>query len=210
MICNSYRALNEMLVFLRENLVLLSVPKTGTTALHDALKGRADMVVANPPELKHSPVFRYNRWFRPMFAKVCDKEPELVAVVREPISWLGSWYRFRQRPLVDGKPTSTKGHSFDEFVREYCRGKPAPFANVGSQAKFLEPQPSGCAVKYLFRYDNLTAYHAFLQDRLGFAIETKQANVSPKMTLTLDPEIEALLRRKRAEEFALYESLPAR
>ncbi|WP_282091675.1 sulfotransferase family 2 domain-containing protein [Epibacterium ulvae] len=196
-----------MLVFLKENLVLLSVPKTGTTALHEALKDRADIVISNPPELKHSPVYRYNRWFRPMFSKVCDKEPELCAVVREPISWLGSWYRYRQRPLIDGQPTSTKGVSFDDFVHSYCRGKQPPYANIGSQAKFLETQPNGCAVQHLFRYENLNAYHQFLQARLATTLDTKKTNVSPSGDLSLSMKTEALFRRKKPEEFELYNSV---
>ncbi len=194
-----------MLVFLKENLVLLSVPKTGTTAYMEALAPRADMVVANPPELKHAPVYRYNRWFRPMFEKICSAEPELLAVVREPVSWLGSWYRFRQRPYLDGKPTSTKDVSFDDFVREYCRGKPAAFANVGSQAKFVAPQPNGCKVSHLFRYEELEKLDAFLNARLGLEIQTPKSNVSARVSLQLAPKTEDILRRKKPEEFALYD-----
>ncbi len=196
-----------MLVFLKENLVLLSVPKTGTTAYMDALKDHADIVVANPPELKHAPVFRYNRWFRPMFDKIFDKQPELVAVMREPVSWLGSWYRYRQRPYLDGKPTSTKDISFDDFVLDYCRGKQPPYANVGSQAKFLEPQPNGCKVSHLFRYEALENYRLFLQERLKVELAPKQKNVSQSADLTLNADVEAVLRRKYAPEFELYNSI---
>lgn len=203
----NYRNLYEMLVFLKKNLVFISVPKTGTTAYMDALAPYADMVVANPPELKHSPVFRYNRWFRPMFAKICNKEPELLAVVREPISWLASWYKYRQRPFLDGKPTSTRGLSFDDFVRAYCRGTQPAYANVGSQAKFLEPQKNGCKVTYLFRYDELDKLDAFLSERLGVEIETPRSNVSPELDVQLSPAVTQLLRRKKPEEFALYDGI---
>ena len=56
-----------MLVFYKANLVFLSVPKTGTTAYEEALQPHADMVLLQPPELKHAPVYRYNRFVRPMF-----------------------------------------------------------------------------------------------------------------------------------------------
>ena len=79
-----------MLVFFKERLAFLSVPKTGTTAYETALAARADMVIREPPMLKHAPVYRYNRFIRPMFLRVCDAEMELMAVMREPISWLGS------------------------------------------------------------------------------------------------------------------------
>ncbi|MEN8741336.1 MAG: gamma-glutamyl kinase [Phaeobacter gallaeciensis] len=196
-----------MLVFYDERLVLLSVPKTGTTAYQAALRDRADFVVSDPPQLKHAPVFRYNRWFRPMFERVCGVELELAAVMREPISWLGSWYRFRQRPFLDGSPNSTKGISFDDFVRAYCKGDVPKFADVGSQAKFLETQRNGCAVTHLFRYEDQPALTAFLEERLDMKIATDRQNVSPAMDLALDPKVEAILRRKRAADFELYDSI---
>ena len=104
-----------MLVFFKERLAFLSVPKTGTTAYETALAPRADMVISEPPMLKHAPVYRYNRFIRPMFLKVCDAELELMAVMREPISWLGSWYRYRRRPFMQGKPNATFDVTFDEM-----------------------------------------------------------------------------------------------
>ena len=196
-----------MLAFHKEKLVILAVPKTGTTALHTALQARADMVIKDPPELKHAPVYRYNRFIRPMFERVCGTEMDTVAVMREPVSWLGSWYRYRQRPFMQGKPNATHGISFDDFVRAYVRGNKPGFANVGSQAKFLAPQPNGTAITHLFRYEDPDALRSFLEDRLQMKIETRRENESPKMELSLSPEIEAILRRKCAEEFELYESL---
>ena len=83
-----------MLVFYKAKLAFLSVPKTGTTAYEAALRDHADLVISEPPMLKHAPVYRYNRFVRPMFLNVCDTEPEVMAVMREPISWLSSWWRY--------------------------------------------------------------------------------------------------------------------
>lgn len=196
-----------MLVFYKERLVLLAMPKTGSTAYQSALRDRADLVISGPPELKHAPVFRYSRWFRPMFARVCDTRMELVAVMREPISWLGSWYRYRQRDAVAGLPVSTAGLSFDDFVRGYVKGNQPAFANVGSQAKFLEAQPNGTGISHLFRYEDLSRLDRFLEDRLEIELRTPRLNCSPRMDLTLSPAMEQRLRRKCAAEFALYDSI---
>lgn len=199
-----------MMVFWNERLVLLSVPKTGTHAYTQALGPRASMVVTDPPELKHAPVYRYNRFFRPMFEKMGAVDMELVAVIREPLSWLGSWYRYRQRPALDGRRASTKSHSFDTFLTECCADTPAPFANVGSQAKFVEARPNGTAVRQFFRYEDQAGFRNFLIDRLGDIPDIPSANVSPKRSLDISPEVEALVRKKRAAEFALWESIPIR
>ena len=196
-----------MLVFFKERLAFLSVPKTGTTAYETALRGRADMVISDPPLLKHAPVYRYNRFLRPMFLNVCKVELELMAVMREPVDWLGSWYRYRRRPFMEGKPNSTHGVSFDEFVQAYLQGKRPGFAEVGSQQKFLETQPNGTGVTHLFRYEDQPRLQRFLEERLEVRLELGRENVSPQMPLELSPETEGRLRRKCAEEFALYDSI---
>ena len=196
-----------MLVFYDERLVLLSVPKTGTTAYQAALRDRADFVVSDPPQLKHAPVFRYNRWFRPMFERVCGVELELAAVMREPISWLGSWYRYRRRPFLSGRPNSTENVSFDEFVQAYCQGDAPAYARVGSQAKFLEPRPNGTRVTHLFRYEDQAPLRQFLETRLDCQLDLDRANVSPDMALDLSPKTRAKLERKYAADFELWHSI---
>lgn len=198
-----------MLVFSKQKLVFLSVPKTGSTAYQAALAPLASMVVSDPPELKHAPVFRYNRFFRPALEKFVGPDLAVLAVMREPVSWLGSWFRYRQRPFLDGHPNSTAGLGFDDFVGAYLQGAKPAFANVGSQAKFLEPQRNGTAVTHLFRYEDQDGLRRFLEARLGTAIAPAPANVSSAEPLSLSPRLAAALRRKCAAEFALYDSIGA-
>lgn len=196
-----------MLVFWKQKLVFLAVPKTGTTAYEQALSPLASMLILDPPELKHAPLYRYNRFFRPMFEKAARTDDmETLAVIREPIDWLGSWYRYRQRPFMQGRPNATFDVSFDDFVDAYMQGKPPGFANVGSQARFLEPRPNGTAVTHLFQYEQQDKLISFLEDRLETSITLPRANVSPEMTLNLSPGVEKKLRRKMAEEFDLWDS----
>lgn len=196
-----------MLVFSNEKLVFLSVPKTGTTAYEAALAPRAAMVVRQPPELKHAPVFRYNRFFRPAIEKFMGEGFDVLAVMREPLDWLGSWYRYRQRPGQENARNSTHGISFDDFVTAYMKGDRPAFAQVGSQVKFLEPQKNGTAVTHLFRYEDQDGLRAFLQARLGVTVETKRLNSSPSMPLVLSDQVEAKYRRKFAVEYQLYDSI---
>ena len=196
-----------MLVFYKERLAFLSVPKTGTTAYEAALAPRADLVISEPPMLKHAPVYRYNRFIRPMFLRVCEAEMELMAVMREPVSWLGSWYRYRRRPFMKDKPNNTLDVSFDEFVLAYMKGNKPGFADVGSQANFMKGQPNGTEITHYFRYEDQQRLQSFLQERLQVELNLDRMNVSPEMTLTLDPDVERRLRRKCAEEFDLYDSI---
>ncbi|MBU2982182.1 gamma-glutamyl kinase [Lentibacter algarum] len=196
-----------MLIFSKAKLVLFSVPKTGTTAIETALSPLASIAITEPPELKHAPVYRYNRFFRPMVEKFIGEDVETIAVIREPVSWLGSWYRYRQRSFLDGKTTSTKGMSFNSFVEAYLHDEKPSFANVGAQSKFVEPRPNGTSIKRLFRYEHLDDCITYLEDRLGQKIDLPKKNVSPASELDLTTDIEARLRLECAAEFDLWNSI---
>ena len=196
-----------MLVFPDARLVLLAVPKTGTTALAAAYGARAGVVVSQPPEFKHLGLRKFDRLFRPVLDRVTGGAPyETVAVMREPIDWLGSWYRFRLRDDILGTPISTRAIDFERFVLDRLSDTLPTHAAVGRQSRLVAPFPDR-RVDHLFRYDRLEALAAFLADRLKVAPPLPRRNVSPPAQLALSAGTEARLRAERAEEFALYDSI---
>src|SRR3990167_2597853 len=89
-----------MLVFWEERLVLLATPKNGTTSIAKALESRAAISIQRPPELKHTPIKRFRRFIGPYLEQVSKEPFTVIGVMREPRDWLGSWYRYRQRPGI--------------------------------------------------------------------------------------------------------------
>ncbi|WP_170769797.1 sulfotransferase family 2 domain-containing protein [Ruegeria lacuscaerulensis] len=195
-----------MLVFYEERLAFLSVPKTGSTAYHSALRDRADIVVTGPPDLKHAPVRRYDRFFQNIFRKMHDTEMEIMAVVREPIDWLGSWYRFRSRPERLNHPHSTHDLSFDDYVQAYMQSPRPEYADVGSQSQFFRTRSNGFGATHVFKYEHQDKILSFLQSRLNMEITLPRENVSPLRDLTLSGETERKFRRKHAAEFACHDA----
>lgn len=193
-----------MLVFSKAKLVFLSMPKTGSTAFHHALAPLAAIAVCNPPELKHAPLYRYNRFYRPMIDKFLGEELDIMAVVREPVSWLGSWYRYRQRPEMRGKTNATHNMSFDDFVRAYCRPNRPQFAKVGSQARFLAPTRNGLRVTHLFRYEDQDGLIRFLEKRLDTSITPHRLNASRGQAPQLSSATRAMLMATKSEDFDLW------
>jgi hypothetical protein len=200
-----------MLVFWKERLTLLATPKTGSTAMAAALESLAVVSLQRPAALKHTPVAAYHRHIRPYLEETAGQPFTSVALIRHPRDWLGSWYRDGQRDHLDDHPddlaTSTRGKSFDEFVRAWCEDDRPAYAAVGSQAEFLAPGADGKWVDRLFRYEEIGGFIEFLEDRLGCEVILPRLRVSPPGALDLAPATEALLRRKAARDFALYESL---
>ena len=194
-----------MLVFWDQRLAFLATPKTGSTAIAAALESLAAVSVQRPPLLKHTTVHRYRRFIAPYLAAASKEEFTLVALMREPRDWLGSWYRYRQRDDTDTE-RSTRGMSFDDFVQAWCQDPQPEFAAVGSQGRFLRPR-QGQGVDRLFRYEEIDGFVDFLEDRLGCEIILPRLNVSPAGATALSAATEALLHEVAAEDFALYASL---
>lgn len=189
-----------MLIFWKARLVLLSMPKTGTTALEAAFAPHADAAIHNPPGLKHMGPAKWRQSLAPLFERRGKRPMETMALVREPVDWLGSWWRYRGREALRGQPNSTEGVGFDAFVEAWLSEAPPPHADVGQQARFLRG-----GVDHLFRYEDFPAALAFLAARLEVEAEPERLNVSPPGEARLAPPLIARMRAERAEEFALWE-----
>ena len=195
-----------MLVFWRERLVFLATPKTGSTSIESVLASHASIAITRPPQLKHTNAQRYQRFLAPYLGDKTGQDFPMTALMREPRDWLGSWYRYRQRP-DEARDKSTRNLSFDDFVRGYCQAAQPEFAKVGAQANFLAPNGHR-PVDHIFRYEQMPVFVTFLQDRLGTQITLPHINVSPVAKLELTPQSDQLLHDFCARDFDIYASLP--
>ncbi|MCA0272484.1 MAG: hypothetical protein LCH69_10525 [Proteobacteria bacterium] len=195
-----------MLVFWKERLVYLATPKTGSTAIEAALGPLASVAIQRPPVLKHTSVRRYWQSFAPFLENAAGEGFTVVAMMREPVDWLGSWYRYRQRDGMRKPENSTRGLSFDDFVEAYLSKQRPPYADVGRQGAFLAPEGARGADR-IFCYERIGGLVDFLEDRLDCEIVLPRLNVSPPGAVALSPDTEARLRERLAEDFALHASL---
>lgn len=195
-----------MLVFWEQKLVILATPKTGSTAIQAALESMATMAIQRPPVLKHTSVARFHRFMGPYLEAASGSPFTVVALMREPRDWLGSWFRYRQRDDIPDQARSTAGMTFDTFVRDWCADPQPAHAAVGTQSRFLAPKADK-GLDHLFRYEEIDHFVAFLEDRLDCEILLPRLNVSPHAALDLAPATEAMLRKAAARDFALYETL---
>lgn len=195
-----------MLVFWEQRLVFLATPKAGSTAIEAALDGMASIAITRPPDAKHTTAYRYRRFLGPYLKAASKEEFSVVALMREPLDWLGSWYRFRQRDEVMDPSRSTRAMSFDRFVQDYMESPRPPHADVGSQARFLSG-PQGLGVDRLFAYEEIDDFVHFLEERLGCEIILPKLNVSPTADLEIEPETVARYRDFAAADYELYGSL---
>ncbi|AUH34997.1 sulfotransferase family 2 domain-containing protein [Paracoccus tegillarcae] len=193
-----------MLVLTRPRLVLLSVPKTGTTALEAALAEDADMVLRNPPHLKHMNLRGWQNRLAPLFEDK-DRPFRIVAVVRDPVDRLRSWYRYRHRDDLVGRTNSTRGLSFEDFAAEVMKPDDrAPYARIGTQTDFLTGKDGTIGADLIYRYENIPDLTAMLADALGRDLRLDRLNASPTVETPLSEATEAKLRHHLAPDCALH------
>ena len=128
-------------------------------------------------------------------------------MIREPVDWLGSWYRYH-----GGAGTGTAQEHPRGQLRRVRRGlsRPEPqppFAKIGRPSRFVAGKGGKPGVTHLFRYDDLAALVRFLDERFETEFELPRLKVSRDRDLTLPPALRARLEAERAAEFELYASL---
>ncbi|UFM66363.1 sulfotransferase family protein [Paracoccus sp. MA] len=194
-----------MLIFWERRLVFLATPKAGSTAVESALEALANVAVQRPAALKHADLQTYRRHIEPWLHSATGEKFTTIALMREPIGWLRSWYRFRLRDDDEDPDHPMIGVSFADFASAYADPDGPEVARVGSQAAFLTTEAD--RVDRIFRYEDMETFTHFLEDRLDCAISLPRVNVPPTVDVSLNPEQEAGLRKVMAADFALYDSL---
>ena len=131
-----------------------------------------------------------------------DTEFETVALIREPVSWLYSWYRFRARnALRTQKHIHCTSHvTFGEFVEAYLANPQPAFARVGSQSEFLTDEDGNLGVDHLFAYEKVQALVTFFSERVGWRLALRSINESPARVYRSNvlENADALFRRLRS------------
>ncbi len=206
-----------MLIFWKERLVFLANTRTGSSSIERALETLAHVSVQRPPALKHLPARQVQAHIAPLLTGVTGDGFTTVALMRDPVDWVGSWYRYRQRDDIAVAAGSTGGQTFADFVEAYVAGDVAGFTGaesgrnvpLGRQSDFLCDDAGQLIVDRVFRYEDIGAFIAFLDDRLGCEITLPRLNVSPASALQLPAPLDRRLRDHLAADYAIYGTLPA-
>ncbi|WBU61059.1 hypothetical protein [Paracoccus albus] len=186
-----------MLIFWEQRLVFLATPKAGSTAIEVALEPLASLAVQRPPELKHVDAQRFRRHIQPWLRETVEEEFTTVALMREPVEWLRSWYRFELR---DADQPAEKG--FEDFARRYIAAPESVTQGIATQSAFLGGAKP--MIDRIFRYEEIEKFTHFLDETLGCEIVLPRVNVPPEADVSLPPEIEQDLRQALRLDVELY------
>ncbi|SDE13582.1 Sulfotransferase family protein [Paracoccus isoporae] len=193
-----------MLIFWEHRLVFLATPKAGSTAIETALEPLASLAVQRPPEMKHADAARFHRHIHPWLREMTADHFTTVALMREPVEWLRSWYRFHLRDAQE-EDAAMPAEQFEGFARRYLDQPKSLTQGIGTQSAFLTAAEA--PVDRIFRYEQIDAFTRFLDEWLDCEISLPRINVPPSADVSLSPATETALRQALSEDFALYDSL---
>ena len=144
-----------MLASVEKRFVLLSNPKTGTTALEAAFEQFADIRTGGSPKWKHINYDKMTEIFGDYFQR---QGCTIYAVVRHPVDALASWYRYRSRPELGSEhrwhDKYTGDIPFSQFVEEWAAGS-TPRAQVPVSVKWCLTRGGRPAPITFYRYEDL-------------------------------------------------------
>jgi len=203
----------RLLIFVQRRLVVLSMPKSASTAVETALFAHCDVAVRNPPVLKHASYSAFARFYAPILRKKCELprgKYEVVCIFREPISWLNSWYRYRAREELRSSARTEKytgNLSFAEFLEAYLQDPQPAFAKVGDQISFVTKRDGSVGVDRIFKYEALDEFRQYVSKKLKAEIDFPITNVSPRRDYDAPEELVARVRERLAPAVRLHKSL---
>lgn len=181
-----------MLISVKYNYVFLCTPKCASHSIEAMLKPYSDIAFLNMPVLRHTNYVEYAHYIKPYLdAKFGSNQIETICLIREPVSWLNSWYRFRLRnalrnPKHPSHKNSTYGVEFSEFIQAYMSPNPPSYANVSSQFGFVRDQNHQVGIDTIFRYENIEDFVEYMSQRIGKKLRITNLNTSPKKVYKSD------------------------
>ncbi|MDB6176019.1 hypothetical protein PAF17_00680 [Paracoccus sp. Z330] len=170
-----------------------------------ALESLAAASILRPTPAKHTDFFAYHTFIGPWLHRQSGVKFDTVALMREPLDWLRSWYRFKLRDELDQPGIGPGQPDFVDFARKFsATGDPA-YRGICSQSQFLTCDDQ--RVDRIYKYEEIGTFVQFLEDRMDCHIELPRVNVPPAVATDLTPAQEEDLRQLLRRDMDLYHSL---
>lgn len=188
------------------------------------LRPYSDLLYINVPQIRHTNYRQYEKYINPYLLDTANVGTLMTScLVREPISWLHSWYRYRSRyELTQSEHIqkfSTVGISFAKFIESYISDSPPLYASVGNQFDFVKNANDQVGVDIVFAYEKIHHFVEYMEGKVGHKLILGSLNISPKKVYKSKvlSRIDSIKRKinaritmlpPRINSYFPYESLP--
>ncbi|MEO9682409.1 hypothetical protein [Tateyamaria sp.] len=192
-----------MLIAVKKRFVFVANSKTASTSIDKAIMSECEIYRGGSPQNKHiflrQAIKEYDFLFgRPKYAPSTFFK---FGIIREPLSWVQSWYRYRL-----GNGSIDAGMTFQAF----WDNKAGPAARKGKrmkQSNFFTKHNGELLIDYLIPYEDLAAQFEKIGSQLGIQTSLPHKNKSAveKISDPISDELVADIRTTLASDFDLYD-----
>lgn len=198
----------------KKGIGFVCVPKCGSTSVEALMRRQCDFSMSGNPTLKHIRYCQIEESVFPLLQSLRISRPFMFAIVREPVSWMKSWYQFRARdelaPLGHPQHRNYTGHmTFPEFIENFLAPRPPSFARVQSQSHYLFAKDGSIGVNKIIALEDIDTEVPKLLAQFDISVPggISRKNTSPhKQTELLPPDLLKRLQTHLAMDFKLYNS----
>lgn len=191
----------------------LCTPKCASTSIEKAIKNLCGVQFSGHRKLKHLNARTYAEKVRPIHQQLLPSIAiESFCLIRDPLDWMQSWYRYRSRRTLKNPNHPSHKHytgniSYSEFIESYmAEGNRRPYAKIRTQYDFVRLDNGTVGVDHIFPMDRMDLVIDFIEAKTSRKIALPRLNRSPKKrsALTLDEKLEKQLCDYLANDIALY------
>ncbi len=203
-----------MQISIEYDYVFLCQPKCASTAIEKALTPYSDLgSLSGRASIKHTNTRQYNEYIRPYITQIGGKDCETICLMREPISRLVSFYKYRSREALSNPDhpnhhRSTANISFTEFIEGYLADETAPYSATKSQLSFIIDNTGAIGVDKIFAYENIQYFLDYMSQKIGSELKLPLLNQSPSRPIeTLEPTLQIALEKALEKDIAFYNTV---
>lgn len=185
----------------KHGFVFLAAAKSGSTSIERAFGRFAQLLTQTPPKLKHASAREFETWFAPLLDAYGFPRSgyQTVAVMREPLDLVASWWRYRSRPGVP-RERSTAHLDFDEFAQEVVAGR----GGFRRPADWMSDETGSLLVDRVYKYEHLDLAVDWMAGRIGGAVDLPHLNPSVERELAVSADTRRLLEHHFARELEIH------
>jgi hypothetical protein len=197
-----------MLISTKKKFVFLSNYKCASTSIESVLKEHCELIL-DGHKFKHLPIDKFNKYIKPLLETMGFYDFETYCIVRNPIDYVFSWYRYRQRDELKKSESIkyTGDITFDQFVKESCSEYPPLTRPREYQHIFVGFKNGKFKVDNVYTLDNIKLFSKSIYDRYNIDINIPNKNVSPKRNFSLSDESWVLFKETFKNDIQMYEFL---
>ncbi|SNS72011.1 sulfotransferase family 2 domain-containing protein [Tropicimonas sediminicola] len=198
-----------MQIAVRNRFVFVANSKAASTSLEKALSPHAEIQRSGRPSRKHIHMSKLLEVYDFLFEQP-GYGPETFfkfAVMREPMEWIASWYRYRSGndvgSAIDGKMT------FADFWERNDWNITRKDGTRNLQSHFMCDDAGKPLVDFIIRYDRLATEFPEICKGLRLKVELPELNVSRigRGDSVIPEELRTEVSDHFAEDYALYDRI---